>query len=262
MNQSAREDTRKGMFARGFDEGLAIGLPPSEFTLPHPRVHPRLMLLLHRVIHEAFEGLRTKHGSLSAFGEDSITTELYHILENDIRHRRAKKRSDAIPGFDERTFDAVSRHSGATNHLGSKLKKEPDLYFKLKPAFGLRVLPTEYAIFTECKPVDGKHNVGSRYCDDGLNRFVEGEYAWAMQDVLMVGFARHRTIEKHLTKAMREPARRRNIKTLELPTAVIGPDFHRTQPLHVSSHGRGFPWAWKKGIAGPVGVYHSWHDCN
>ena len=220
------------------------------------------MLLLHRVVFEAFEILRKKHGSLSSFGEDFITTELYHILENDIRHRRSRRQSNAIPGFDEQTFDAVSRHSGATNYLGSKLKKEPDLYFKLKPAFGLRILPTEYAIFTECKPIDGKHNVGSRYCDDGLNRFTEGDYAWAMQDALMIGFARNRTIARHLTQAMRQPARRCGIKTLQLPSVVKGPPWHRTEALHVSSHERGFSWAWGKGIAGTMEVYHSWHDCN
>lgn len=250
------------MFASGFDAGFAIGLPPDEFELPHPALHPRLLLLLHRVLATALDVLRSSHGRLASFGEDSITTQLYHVLENDLRHRKSRGKTDFIPGFDEGIFGTVTRHTGATDYRGIKLKKEPDLFFPLKPAYGMRVLPTEYAVFTECKPVDAAHPSSSRYCDDGLNRFVEGEYAWAMQDALMVGYARQRSISCHLSPAMRQPSRRRALKTTHLPVSLKGEPFPRSEALHVSVHRRDFPWAWNKGAACPIRIYHSWHDCS
>lgn len=251
------------MFAKGFDEGFEIGMAAEDFDLPHPQVHERWFLLLHRVLGIAVDMLRQKHGSLACFGEDPLTTQLCHVLENDLRQRRTRGRADAISGFDSDLFESILRHTGATDYRGERLKKEPDLYFKLQPSFGLRVLPTEYAIFTECKPVDATHATGSRYCDDGLNRFIEGEYAWAMQDALMVGYARNRSIAKQLIPALRQPERRKRLKTLELPekasSNVAGP---KAEPLHVSLHRRDISWCWSKGAACPIRIYHSWHNCS
>lgn len=254
-------ESRLGMFARGFDEGFDSGLAPEQFDLPHPPVHVRIMLLLHEVLGAAIEMLRLKNGSLATFGEDSITAELYHFLENDLRHRKARGMPNAIPGFDEQMFDAVIRHPGVTDYTGTRLKVEPDLCFKLKPSHGLRVLPTEYAIFTECKPVDADHPAGSRCCDAGLNRFVNGDYAWAMQDALMVGYTRHRTIPKHLTPALRNTERRRQLKVTKLPLSISGKSIKGGEALHMSVHSRGFPWSWNKGSATEIRVYHSWHEC-
>uniref|UniRef100_UPI0037830E4D hypothetical protein n=1 Tax=Prosthecobacter sp. TaxID=1965333 RepID=UPI0037830E4D len=262
MKHLAIESSRSGMFARGFDEGFEVGLPPDEFDLPHPEVHPRVMLLLHQVLGVALEMLRVKHGSLAAFGEDPLTVQIHNLLENDLRQRRARGRADAIPGFDEGIFESVSRHSGATDYTGTKLKEEPDLYFKLKPAHHFRVLATEYAIFTECKPVDAKHGAGSRYCDDGLNRFVDGEYGWAMRDALMIGYARRRSIDAHLSPALRQPKRRAKLGIESLPRPIAGAKVPRAEALHVSTHQRGIVWRWNKGPATPIRVYHSWHDCS
>lgn len=262
MIRSKIKGARTGLFAKGFDDGLSIGLPTSRFDLPHPALHPRLLLLLHKVINEAFKILRAQHGSLASAGEDVITAQLFHLLENDFRYRVSRGQNDAIPGFDEELFDAVSRHSGATNYSGAKLKVEPDLFFKLKPAVGLRVLPTEYAIFAECKPVDATHAASSRYCDDGLDRFIDGDYAWAMQDALMIGYTRNRSIACHLAPAMREPGRRRRLKTILLPEQITGECLSHSEFLHVSIHNRGFPWSWMKGKSCAINIYHSWHCCN
>jgi hypothetical protein len=49
---------------------------------------------------------------------------------------------------------------------------------------------TQHGLFIECKPVDRDHPAGSAYCDAGLIRFVRGDYAWAMQNAMMIGYAR------------------------------------------------------------------------
>ena len=40
------------------------------------------------------------------------------------------------------------------------------------------------------KPVDDDHATGTHYCDSGINRFVNGDYAWAMQEGMMVAYVR------------------------------------------------------------------------
>ena len=66
-----------------------------------------------------------------------------------------------------------------------------------------RVISTQNGLFVECKPVDAAHPPGGDYCDAGLIRFVNGDYAWAMQESLMVGYVRDgRTIKSHLHPAI------------------------------------------------------------
>ncbi len=259
------------MFARGprgFAGGMSSGLPnASEFDLPHPRIPVQVMLLMHQVLQVAFAELRRQQGSLAHESEDAVTIPLTRILENDLRHRRQRGRDDAIPGFDDTVVESIVHHAGTTNHDGTQLKKEPDILFKLRAPEGARVLHSDYAIFVECKPVDKKHAVDKRYCDDGLIRFVKGDYAWAMQDALMIGFTRHqRAIATHLVPALEEKNRR---KALGIPTfaqalkkVAGGKTVAGTERLQVSTHQRAFKWQWDKGPACPIRVYHSWHECS
>ena len=109
------------------------------------------------------------------------------------------------------------------------------------------------------------HAAGSRYCDDGLIRFVIGDYAWAMQEGMMVAYARdRRTIADHLIPAMRESERMMALATEQLPQVLAahkkeGAD---AETIHVSIHRRNFQWPDEKGQATNIAIYHLWHDCN
>jgi hypothetical protein len=102
------------------------------------------------------------------------------------------------------------------------------------------VIPEFDALFVECKPVDAKHPVGSKYCDDGLIRFVRGDYAWAMQEGMMLAFARDgRTIAKHLIPRMSESARMKSLQTLDLPSVAKGGSaFATAEAVHITAKGR------------------------
>jgi hypothetical protein len=125
------------------------------------------------------------------------------------------------------------------------------------------VIPEFDALFVECKPVDATHSVGSKYCDDGLIRFVRGDYAWAMQEGMMLAFARNgRTIAKHLIPAMAEATRMMALHTLSLPAATnVGMATPAAEAVHISFHKRPFSWIHGKGPAADITIYHLWHDC-
>jgi hypothetical protein len=243
-------------------DGLfALGVPGETYHLPHPRLGLPVILLVRQVIMRAFELLRERGFGLAVVGEDELTAALRGIIENDLRQ------NGSVRGFSRKTYETVVRQGQVTNYDFTKTRKAPDLCFKLRndeeeprPAFS-----EHDALFVECKPVDASHSVGSKYCDDGLCRFVNGDYAWAMEEGLMLGYARHgRTIAGNLIPAMEEPKRLQELKTAAFPRPieVTGAEASASaEALHVSCHRRGFAWVASKGPATDILIYHSWHDC-
>lgn len=244
-------------------DGLfALGVPADRYRLPHPRLGLAVILLIRQALLRAFEILRERRGSLDGYTEDEITFYLHGILENDLRQ------TGSVPGFNRAFYDAVVRQAEVANFNLEKLKKEPDLCFRLRhsDAEPRPVLSAYEALFVECKPIDKSHAAGGKYCDAGLVRFVEGDYAWAMEEALMLGYARHgRTITGHLLPAIREPRRRERLKVVEMPRPVDRRDAKSrggAEALHVSRHRRDFTWMDGKGRATEILVYHCWRDCD
>jgi hypothetical protein len=238
---------------------FTLGVGPDRFRLPHPRLGLPVILLVRRVVLCAFDRLRELRFPLATAKEDEVTAALRAVIENDLRQ------TGSVSGFGRRTYETVVRQGQVANYDGSRLTKSPDLCFKLRndeeePS---PVLSEYDALFVECKPVDKTHAAGGKYCDDGLCRFVDGDYAWAMEEALMLGYARHgRSIEKNLIPDMKEPTRFIALRILELPVVVPGGSaVEHAEALYVSRHRRGFPWIANKGVATDIFVYHSWHDC-
>ena len=127
------------------------------------------------------------------------------------------------------------------------------------------VLSEFEGLFIEAKPVDATHAAGGKYCDDGLIRFIRGDYAWAMQDAMMLGYARDgRTIAKHLMPAMSAEPRIASLKTMQQPvpsTSTAAAANDAAECIHISRHQRGFPWRDGKGTACDIWIYHLWHSC-
>lgn len=240
---------------------FTLGVSPVRYQLPHPRLGFPVILLIRRVLCRAFEMLREGEFRLVEATEDQITAALVAVIENDLRQ------TGRVRGFNKGSYDRVDRQGQVANFDGTRLGKSPDLCFALRhDDREPRMVLSEYdALFVECKPVDSTHAVGSRYCDDGLIRFVRGDYAWAMQEGMMLAYARDgRTIAGHLVRAMSEPKRKTSLGTVELPRAGHAPDAtgrDRAEPIHISKHRRGFSWLDNKGKATDITIYHLWHDC-
>ena len=240
---------------------FTVGVPPERYSLPHPRLGLPVILLVRRVIRRALELLREQGFSLAKATEDEVTAALRSVIENDLRE------SGSVAGFNKRSYEPVVRQGQWANYNGSILTKTPDLCFRLRhdESEPRSVIPEFDALFIECKPVDATHPSGSKYCDDGLIRFVRGDYAWAMQEGMMLGFARNnRTIRKHLVPTMRDRSRLTSLNTLSQPsesTARGAAATESAEAVHISRHGRNFPWVDDKGKATDITIYHLWHDC-
>ncbi len=243
-------------------DGLfTLGVVPEEYQLPHPRLGLGVILLVRRVLLRAFEMLFERGFSLALKKEDEITAALRGIIENDLRQK------EGVDGFSRRTYETVTRGGQVENFDFTKPSKAPDLCFKLRndEAEPRPVLSVHDALFVECKPIDETHTVGRHYCGRGLCRFVDGDYAWAMEEGLMLGYARSRTIARDLVPVMQKPSRQAQLKTAKLPRPLehAGAAAKASaEALHVSRHRRGFPWVDDRGPATDIVIYHSWHDCS
>jgi len=241
---------------------FTLGVPPDRYDLPHPPLAPSVLLLIRLVMLRAFELLREKPLNLAAAQEDQVTTALRSTIENNLRQ------SGDVPGFNRRTFETVIRQGGWANYDGKSLNKSPDLFFKLRDdeTEPRPVLSEHDGLFIEAKPVDATHAVGSTYCDDGLIRFVRGDYAWAMQEAMMLAYARNgRTIKRFLLLAMSAAQRMSTLQTQQLPTPTtmeVAGSTPAAEAVFMSRHERTFQWPQGKGQATPIDIFHVWCLCD
>lgn len=220
-----------------------------------------VIMVVQSAIARAFEILRGREDCpIATDNEDRITIALRAVLENDLRQ------SGEIDGFNREVFEKVDRQHRAANFSGDRASKEPDMMFTIRGDSRDSVISTENGLVVECKPVDREHPPGTHYCDRGIQRFVDGDYAWAMQEGMMLGYARHgRTIAANLLPVMTKISSRKKLKT-ETPPEPVSEGGHsdhaRGEALHLSRHRRGFPWPDGKGPASPITIYHAWHACD
>lgn len=241
---------------------FTLGVPPARYHLPHPRLGLPVFLLIRRVLLRAFALLREQNYNLAAATEDQVTAALRSTIESNLRQ------SGQVSGFNKRQFETVIRQGQWANYDGTRLTKTPDLFFKLcdYESEPRPVLSEFDGLFIEAKPVDSTHHVGSKYCDDGLIRFVRGDYAWAMQEAMMLAYARDgRTIAGRLIPEMAKADRMTSLGTVQLPEAcraTAAAACSEAEAVHISQHRRNFPWPHGKGPATDITVYHLWHRCS
>lgn len=219
------------------------------FELPHPPIPQRTILLLSKVIRRAWELLTTSPPTgfiLKTATEDEISVELVDIIENRLR------KNGEVLGFDHIRFGRVEREPKIANFNKKHPDKMPDIFFDLKRET-YPVLNNQDGLFVECKPIDTKHSLSSCYCQKGLIRFVNGDYAWAMQDSLMVGYVSgHYSFAKLAAVLSKE-------ESVNLNTVDHSPI---KQSMYRSNHNRDFMWLEKRGQACRISVSHLWLAIN
>lgn len=217
-----------------------------EFILPHPPIPQRTILLLCKVIRRAWEILGTSPPDgfiLHLATEDEITLELVDVIENRLR------KSSEVDGFDHARFGRVEREPKISNFNKKHPDKMPDIFFGLKRE-QYSILSNQDGYFVECKPVDRKHSISARYCKDGLIRFVNGDYAWAMQDALMVGYVTGGYSFENLAAVLYDGNSAFLNTTSHYESAELS--------IYRSHHRREFDWLVNHSPACAISVTHLW----
>lgn len=230
------------------------------YRVPHPRLEERWIPAVHLALERAFELIRADGFDLANAGEDDITFQLEQIFENRLMRCESND-------LDLCFIRSVTRESAIANHDESSIGRKPDLVFRLNRELCHSHNRVQDSLFTECKPVDRAHPLNRHYCavgmrTSGIERFVSGAYASAMEQAMMIAYVRDGfQIRAHLAEAMATPEARAGLGEPSPLTCVIVSNNNDCQGLYVSTHQRSFPWQ-DGTMATPIDLYHSWHECN
>lgn len=219
---------------------------PSRVTLPHPPIRLSVLLVIEHALCAAWDLLRMSPRAgfnLLTANEDGITLEFYEALFDRVFDK------GIVQGFDRQLFSAVMREPKVRNYNYKHPDKMPDLFICLvgRP-IGIR--NSQDGLFIECKPVDRHHAVREHYCKKGLSRFIRGEYAWAMTNAMMVGYARKGyTISSKLvgisSTILPRPCRQSKSGT-------------NNEAVYYTQHARRFKYRETGKTAPPITIRHLW----
>lgn len=154
-----------------------------KYIYPHPPLDIRILLVVESALRKAWRILKRDPPDgfdLQKASEKEITLALLEIME-------ILRVTGIVDGFSNIEFETITREGKLTNYNGKHPDKEPDFIFRLTEIrVGTEKL--QDGIISECKPVDKRHPVGSSYCKKGLIRYINGDYAWAMRNGMMIAY--------------------------------------------------------------------------
>ena len=213
--------------------------------LPLPVIEHQILEVLAERLYAAYIDIRSTYPDVIKQGNEPEITALLQARLNRL--------------IDEDTLwrllvNWVGRGVESISFNGSHLEKRPDLSIVLSGKE--RRLP----LIVEAKIIDAKSSRTIRkYCQCGLRRFVDGEYAWGNQEAFMIGYVRDgSTIEGKLTPYLirEDQSDPHSLRLLNLPAQVGSSELD----LARSSHQREFVYVSQEAVnaPGPIAIWHLW----
>ena len=124
----------------------------------------------------AFDGIRVDAPDTVAAGEEPEVTALMQA--------RLNRLIDEEPLWGQLVL-WVGRGTESISFDGSHLEKRPDL------SIALSGIDRHFPLLAEAKILDvAKSKTVALYCNDGIRRFIEGEYAWGSREAFMIAYVR------------------------------------------------------------------------
>lgn len=234
---------------------MGLGFFDKHLTaLPHPPIPLAIFLIAEEAISIAWQRLKKVDAiqfDLNSATEDEITHELYEILYDEIFCK------GIVDGFDEEHFLVVAREAKLRNFSGENLDKMPDLLIGVAGREQMFRRSQDW-LYIECKPIDSNHSVGVHYGSKGISRFICGDYAWAIPNALMVGYANPSyTIDPKLTETLQR--RKKEFEVITSPTICpYSPASTDSEPVYYTCHRRTFAYLETGQKAPPIELRHLW----
>ena len=213
--------------------------------LPLPPIARDHLEVLAEGLRKAFNDIRADSPQTVAVGEEPEVTALMQARLNRLIDEEALWGQLVL---------WVGRGAESISFDGSHLEKRPDLSIVLSG--GDRRFP----LIVEAKILDSVTSKTTRlYCENGIRRFVQGEYAWGTRDAFMLGYVRDGSSIDH------------TLKTFLSNAATSDPDVYLVQALPASIgtglsdlaftlHGRSFVYGNQSppNTPGPISLWHLW----
>ena len=193
----------------------------------------------------AFDDIRAHAPATVATGEEPEVTALMQARLNRLIDENSLWRQLVL---------WVGRGTESISFDGSHLEKRPDLSIILSGS------ERRFPLVAEAKILDAAASkTAALYCEKGIRRFVEGEYAWGNREAFMIGYVRdgssiNTTLKAFLSKAWNLHPRRYLVEALPVPVGSGSSDLAYTR------HGRNFVYGSQPppNSPGPISVWHLW----
>ena len=213
--------------------------------LPLAAVEDDHLEVLAERLQQAFNDVRMRAPATVATGTEPAVTALMQARLNRLIHE------DPLWG---QLVLCVGRGSESISFDGSHLEKRPDLSIVLSGR------ERRFPLVAEAKILDAAASkTAELYCEKGIRRFVEGEYAWGNREAFMIGYVRDgssidTTLKDSLSKAMELHPARYLVEALPVPVDSGSSDLAYTR------HGRDFVYGSQRppNGPGPISVWHLW----
>ena len=209
---------------------------------PLQKIH---LTIVTELLAQAWRELSLDHRETIAQGNEAeinalMAARLNGLLESDIMWHQLVRN--------------VTRGTESISYDGSHLEKRPDLSIHLTNR------SASFPLVVECKIVDiNSGRTIKLYCEKGLVRYINGEYAWAAAEAFMLAYVRdNSSIKSSLTPFLIESE---NVtyppyRVVSLPKSVP----HATADLACSLHKRNFIYQHnhRQNLPGPISIWHMW----
>jgi len=215
--------------------------------LPLPAVDAVYLEIIAENLYRAFYEIRANHPSVVTTGKEAEITALLEARLNAL--------IEQDPFWSQLVLCAV-RGKESLSFDGSYLEKRPDLSIFLSSR------TRNFPLVVEAKILDSATSkTTTLYCDQGLCRFLTGEYAWASQEAFMLGYVRDGSsitgqLTPLLVKDIAQASPRYAVQMLPISTGV-----RAVRDLACSRHARSFVYIHQAPPAqqpGPMTVWHLW----
>lgn len=213
--------------------------------LPLPEVSELHLEIIADGLFRAFNDIRATSLATVTSGTEAEITALLEARLNRMVEEDALWRQLVL---------CVARGKETLSFDGRHLEKRPDLSIFLSSA------NRGFPLIVEAKIIDVSNaKTEALYCEHGVRRFVDGEYAWGNREACMIAYVRDGSsidskLKPFLSKSMGESPPKYSVERLPLPA---GAD---TLDLAHSQHGRSFAYNGSStaGKPGSITVWHLW----
>ena len=213
--------------------------------LPLASIADEHLQILAERLRQAFEDVRVLEPATVATGEEPEVTALMQA--------RLIRMISEDPLWRQLVV-WVGRGAESISYDGSHLEKRPDLSIVLSGP------ERRFPLVAEAKILDAMASkTVALYCDKGIRRFVEGEYAWGNREAFMIGYVRdgssiNATLRPFLSNAMNMRPRPYLVEKLPVPVGSGSSDLAYTR------HGRNFVYGSQPSpnAPGPISIWHLW----
>ncbi|MDH2384729.1 hypothetical protein [Bradyrhizobium sp. CER78] len=213
-------------------------------ALPIPAIASPLLGVIIDALREAWQQLASRYGTALHGKSEPELTALMQSRLNDLRNDRRK--------FGQ-IVSCIVRGAESISYDGRHIEKRPDL------SIFMTTRNANFPLVVECKIID--HDLGkgvALYCNNGVRRFVDGEYGWASTQALMIGYVcDDSSVEKHLIPHLKTRASSKSdsLKTKSWSAKAIAASM-------TSDHLRTFRYLTPSPDSdpGPVTIFHIWTE--